>query len=65
MLPYHAQPFAQWFAGLPPWLAFAVADQTARLTPDRSVDAEGNVSLRFPDGVRRVPLAELRYWPLA
>ena len=55
---------AAWFAGLPAWLAFAVGRDRVSLTADRTPDADGQVAVQFPDGVRRVPLAEVRYWPL-
>ena len=53
---------AEWFAGLPADHHFAVGGQRAGVTHDRQPDAEGNVAIRFPDGVRRVPLAEVRFW---
>jgi hypothetical protein len=65
MPPYLSLLSASWFAGLPDRIAFVGAGRTGRVTPDRSVDAEGNVAIRFADGVRPVPLAEVRHWPTA
>lgn len=55
----------RWIARPPASLAFAPRGGPAELTPDRTIDDEGNVANRFPGGVGRVPLAEVRYRPLA
>ena len=58
------QAAAVWFAGLSDWIAFSVRGKKCCTTADRAPDADGNVAIRFPDGVRRVPVAEVRMWTL-
>jgi len=51
------------FSGLPTSHTFIVHSQTARVTTDRATDAEGRVAVQFLDGVPRVELSEVRFWP--
>ena len=54
---------AAWFAGLPASHTFDVRGVAVGVTPDRARDGEGRVTVRFPDGVKRVDLASVRFWP--